>query len=289
MAKSGNRAVKIGPYEISAIETGNFRLDGGAMFGVVPKPLWSKPCPADELNRIAMTARCLLIESSDRKILVDCGIGDKDDDKFRTIFAVDFSALNLQSSLAQRGITPDQITDVIYTHLHFDHAGGSTVRDGRDLRPLFRKARHYVQKRQWEHAFTRNERDRASYFEQNYCPVNDAGLLVLLDGELELFPGIEILLSNGHTPALQTITISDSVNTLWYPTDLVPLAAHIPLAYIMGYDLWPVTTLSDKKKYLSRAVDENWTLFFEHDPRVMACKLSRNEKGQIVQADNVLI
>jgi glyoxylase-like metal-dependent hydrolase (beta-lactamase superfamily II) len=281
--------VTIGPYTLAVIETGDFKLDGGAMFGVVPKPLWSKACPADELNRIAMTARCLLLRSAERTILVDAGIGHKEDAKFNGIFDVDFSRHSLADSLAEHGVRPEEVTDVIFTHLHFDHAGGSTVRDGNVVRPLFANARHYVQKRQWEHAFTRNERDRASYLDHNYLPVQDAGLFEFLDGDVELFPGLEILLSNGHTPALQTIRIFAGDLSVWYPTDLVPLAAHIPLAYIMGYDLWPVTTLEDKKKYLPRAVDEGWTLLFEHDPRVMACKLARDAKGRIVQAGGVVI
>ncbi|MBI5059524.1 MBL fold metallo-hydrolase [candidate division KSB1 bacterium] len=279
----------IGPYTVSRIETGDFKLDGGAMFGVVPKPLWSRPCPADELNRIAMTARCLLLESSERKILIDCGIGDKDDAKFRDIYAIDFTRNTLEHSLAQRGIGADQITDVIYTHLHFDHAGGSTRREGTRVVPVFARARHFVQRRQWEQALARFDRDRASYLEANYVPVMEAGLLELLDGDVELFPGIHMLLSDGHTPALQTVKLSDGATTLWYPTDLLPLAAHIPLPYIMGYDLYPVTTLADKQKYLARAADENWILVFEHDPAHPATRVKRDEKGRIVQAETVSI
>ena len=277
----------IGPYAISVIETGDFRLDGGAMFGVVPKPLWNRACPADELNRIALTARCLLLESAERKILIDCGIGDKDDEKFRDIYAVDFSRHTLAQSLAGRGLAPEQITDVIYTHLHFDHCGGSTRRDGKTVVPVFTQARHYVQRRQWDQALARFDRDRASYMDANYVPVREAGLLELLDGDIELFPGVEILLSNGHTPALQTIKISDGTTTLWYPTDLIPMAAHIPLPYIMGYDLYPVTTLEDKKQYLARAADEGWILCFEHDPAQLALRVRRDDKGRIVPGEAV--
>ncbi len=283
--------IQIGTYKISLIETGDFKLDGGAMFGVVPKPLWSRVAPADELNRIEMTMRCLLIETDGRKILVDAGVGDKDDAKFKDIFAIDFERNTLEKSLTARGIKPDEITDLIYTHLHFDHAGGSTRLDGKDPVPLFPNARHFVQRRQHQHALTRSERDRASYIDANYEPVNRAGLLEFVDGATEFLPGIELLVTNGHTPALQMIKISDGQTTLWYPTDLIPMSAHIPLPYIMGYDLFPLTTLEDKKRLLPRAADEKWIVVFEHDPHVKACRITKNERGQfgkgeIVQIEN---
>ncbi len=279
--------MKIGPYKISTIETGDFRLDGGAMFGVVPKVLWNRQCPANESNRISMTARCLLLESPARKILIDTGIGQKEEEKFSAMFEVDFERNTLDRSLSRLGLRAEDITDVIYTHLHFDHAGGATKRQGSEVHPAFPNAQYFVQRRQYDHAFTRCDRDRASYLDHNYVPVKHEGRLNLLDGDVEIFPGVEILLSNGHTPALQTIKISDSHTTLWYPTDLIPLAAHIPLPYIMGYDLWPLTTLEDKKKYLTRAAEESWIVCFEHDPANIACTLHREDSGRIVKGDFV--
>lgn len=279
----------IGPYRIRLIETGDFKLDGGAMFGVVPKPLWERSNPADELNRIEMTARCLLIESDDRKILVDAGIGHKEADKFNSIFVVDYSRNTLEASLEKQGVSPDEITDFIYTHLHFDHAGGSTRLENDVVVPVFSKARHYVQRRQYEHALSRCERDRASYIDHNYVPLHEAGMLEFIDGDTELFPGIHLLTTSGHTPDLQTILVTDGKESLWYPTDLVPLVSHIPFPYIMGYDLQPLVTLADKQKYLPRACDENWTAVFEHDAHCIACKIDRNEKGRLVRGKDVEI
>ncbi len=199
----------IGSYTISLIETGDFRLDGGAMFGVVPKPLWERVCPADVANRIAMTMRCLLLEGNGKKILVDTGVGNKDSAKFREIFAIDDSAKSLLGALAARGVTPEQITDVILTHLHFDHAGGSTHLENGKAVPSFPNARYHVQRRHWEHAQQPTERDKASFLPPNYMPLHEAGLLELLDGEGELFPGIELHLLNGHTPAMQAVKVTD--------------------------------------------------------------------------------
>ena len=275
--------MQVGPYKISLIETGDFKLDGGAMFGVVPKALWNRVAPADELNRIAMTARCLLIETDSRKILVDAGIGHKDDQKFRDIFCVDFERNTLEKSLAASGIQPGEITDLIYTHLHFDHAGGSTRLDGQEAVPVFPNARHYVQRRQYEQAIARNERDRASYMDANYEPVRRAGLLEVLDGDTEFLPGFELLLTNGHTPGLQTVRISDGDTAVWYTTDLIPMSAHVPLPYIMGYDLFPMTTLADKKKYLPRAADEKWIVVYEHDLYTKASRVEQKTLGQFVK------
>ena len=264
-------------------------LDGGAMFGVVPKPLWNRVAPADELNRIEMTMRCLLIEADGRKILVDAGVGDKDDQKFRDIFAIDFERNTLEKSLAARGIKPDEITDLIYTHLHFDHAGGSTKLEGKEAVPVFRNARHFVQRKHHEHALTRNERDRASFIDNNYEPVRRAGLLEFLDGDVQFLPGFELLVTNGHTPGLQMIRIRDGQTTLWYPTDLIPMSAHIPLPYIMGYDLFPLTTLEDKKKWLPQAARENWIVVFEHDRHISACRVNMNDRGQFSKGEAVPI
>lgn len=279
--------MKIGPYTISTVEAGNFRLDGGAMFGVVPKVLWNRTNPADELNRIEMVMRCLLIEGDGRKVLVDTGAGNKEGQKFSDMYAIDNSENSLLRSLAARGIQPGQITDVVFTHLHFDHAGGATRLEGSHVVPTFPNARHYVQRRHWEHALNPLERDRASFFEHNYRPIQEAGQLELVDGDVELLPGIEVLTHHGHTPAMQSVRVFGGDETAWFPTDLIPMSAHVPLAYIMGYDLNPVTTLNEKKALLPRALDEKWILVYEHDPQVSSGHLTRDLRGQIVRGEGV--
>jgi glyoxylase-like metal-dependent hydrolase (beta-lactamase superfamily II) len=279
--------VKVGAFTISAIDTGDFRLDGGAMFGVVPKVLWNRTNSADDLNRIAMTCRALLIESPERKILVDAGIGDKDGEKFADLYAVDFSRTTLLASLARRGITPDDVTDVIITHLHFDHVGGCTRFEHMTAVPTFPRARHYVQKEQLRHALNPSDKDRASYFPQNYRPLQEAGLLELVEGNVELFAGIDVIVVNGHTPAMQTVRVRDGGQTAWYAADLLPMSAHVPLPYIMGYDCWPMITLEEKKALLPQAVDEEWIVVYEHDPLVEASKIAKHEKGFFTRGDPV--
>jgi glyoxylase-like metal-dependent hydrolase (beta-lactamase superfamily II) len=279
--------VKVGAHTISTIDTGDFRLDGGAMFGVVPKVLWNRTNPADDLNRIAMTCRVLLIESSERKILVDAGIGNKEGEKFTDLYAVDFSRNTLLASLAKRGIKPDDITDVIITHLHFDHVGGCTCYEGKTAVPTFPRARHYVQKKQFAHALNPSEKDRASYFPHNYLPLQEAGLLDLVEGNVELFSGIDVIVVNGHTPAMQTVRVRDGRQTVWYAADLLPLSAHVPLPYIMGYDCAPMITLEEKKTLLPQAVDEEWIVAYEHDPLMAAGKIVRHEKAFFTRGDPV--
>lgn len=274
--------MKLAGYEIIPLRVGDFRLDGGAMFGVVPKPLWEKQCPADSRNRIEMTCRVLLIKAMGRVVLVDAGIGDKDDAKFRDIFDITFPHGSLVDALSIHGVSPSQVTHVIYTHLHFDHAGGSTfIKDGVAL-PLFPNARHYVQSVQYQHGLTRNPRDRASYIDANYEPVREAGLLEFLDNDIELFPGLFLDTTSGHTPALQMIRITDGRNTVFFPSDLIPMAAHVPQAYIMGYDLFPLTTLNDKQIWLDKAARGSWTIILEHDPYVEAMTVRYDDKGRIV-------
>ncbi len=281
--------IKIGPYQISLIRTGDFRLDGGAMFGVVPKTLWSKTNPSDEQNRIEMIAQCLLIESEDRKILVDAGIGNKEQEKFSRIFSVDNSKDSLEKSFADRRIKPSEVTDLIYTHLHFDHAGGSTKIDGNDVVPYFENATHFVQEQQYAHALTRCARDRASYIDHNYVPIKEAGRMEMLAGDTELYPGIHLLTTSGHTPGMQTVLVTDGTKSVWFPADLIPLTSQIQLPYIMGYDLFPLDTLEDKKRYLSRACDENWIVAFEHDPYADACTLQRDAKGRVIKNEEITI
>lgn len=272
--------MNIGDYKIFAIETGDFALDGGAMFGVVPKPLWSKSYDrGDELNRIPMTARCLLAVSESKKILIDTGCGYKMSEKQQQIYKLDYSVNTLERSLNKLGYTPDDITDVLFTHLHFDHAGGSTVLQGNELIPRFRHAMHYVQKGHLSWARNPSEKDRASFMTENWEPLFANGMLTTLEGNGEVFPGISVECFHGHTADLQMIVIRDDTHTLAFPADVLPTSAHIPLPYIMGYDNFPLTTLAEKKALLPRMVEEEWIIVFEHDAFTKAGTIIHTDKG----------
>lgn len=276
--------MKIGTYEIHSIETGRFCLDGGAMFGVVPKPLWEKFNPPDEKNRIELAARALLVRGNGRTILVDVGNGSKYDDKLTSIYRFDTTQYDILSSLKKHNLTPADITDVLLTHLHFDHAGGSTVNENGDIKPTFPKARYYVQREHWRAANNPTERDRASFFKEDFMPLQYFGLIEYTDGEGEIFPGISVRLMNGHTSALQCPVISDGTTTLFYCADLMPTTTHVQLPWIMAYDLRPLVTLEEKRKILDQAVDESWILFFEHDPATQAVRVMRTDKGIVVDS-----
>lgn len=272
--------MRIANYQLHPIETGTFALDGGAMFGVVPKTLWEKTIPPDEKNRISMASRALLLIGNGKKILIDDGNGSKLNEKLAAIYKIDSRKSDLISSLQTLGISPPDITDVILTHLHFDHCGGSTFRDadGR-LKPTFPNALYYVQREHWEWAQKPTERDRASFFPEDFMPLYEYGQLRFTEGEGEILPGISCRICNGHTTALQAPLISDGVNSILYVADLMPTIAHVPLPWIMGYDLRPLVTLEEKRRILNEAVDGNWTIFFEHDPTHQTCRLQRTDKG----------
>lgn len=271
--------MKIGTYELEAIETGTFALDGGAMFGVVPKPLWEKAHPADARNRIAMSARVLLVRGEGRTILVDTGNGNKYDAKFKEIYALDETATDLERSLRAAEVAPEDVTDVVLTHLHFDHAGGATRRTADGVEPAFPNARYHVQRAHLEAALAPTERDRASFFADDFQPLIRRGQLLEVDGERELFPGFRVLTMSGHTTALQCPLISDGTTSLLYCADLVPLHSHCQLPWIMGYDLRPLVTLEEKRRVLTQAAAERWVLFFEHDPAIAAGRVERTDKG----------
>ncbi len=271
--------MKIGPYEVFTIETGYVSLDGGAMFGVVPKVLWQKTNPADELNRIRLAMRLMVIRNDTRTILVDAGVGYKMSDKLSKIYNVDHQKYTIEEGLAAHNLKPEDVTDVIITHMHFDHIGGATYYDGDQLKLTFPNATHYVQGEQWYWANHPSDKDRASYMPENFLPIKEAGQLVELDGPKELFPGIDVLVMYGHTPGMQLPKISDGKTTVLYCADLIPTASHIPLPYIMGYDNHPMTTLEEKKRLLPKVVEEGWILVFEHDPFRAACTVEQTEKG----------
>lgn len=272
--------MKIGKYELYTVETGRFRLDGGAMFGIVPKVIWNKLNPADERNRIELALRTLLIVEDKRKILVDTGIGNKWQDKYRDIYGIDHSKFTLEKSLEKLGFKTDDITDVILTHLHFDHAGGSTyIDEDGTIKPTFKNATYYVQKSNLDLALNPNEKDRASYLKENFVPLMEFNQLEVVDGEFEIFDGIEIIVSNGHTTGQQLVKVSDGEKTLIYCGDLIPTSSHIPIPYVMAYDLRPLVTMEEKKKLLKQAVEENWILFFEHDPYADAVTVKLGKKN----------
>jgi glyoxylase-like metal-dependent hydrolase (beta-lactamase superfamily II) len=272
--------MKIGKYTIHVIETGIFSLDGGAMFGIIPKPIWEKEHIPDDKNRIKMSLRTLLLVSDNRKILVDTGMGNKWNDKLKSIYKIDNTSYTLEKSLLEKGFSKEEITDVFLTHLHFDHAGGATeVKNGKIL-PSFPNAKYYVQKNNLAWALNATERDKGSYIEDNFIPLVNEGVLNLLDKKDKYFDDeLEIIVVNGHTNAQQLLRIFDTSQTLFYSGDLFPFASHIHLPAIMGYDLQPLITLQEKKEILPIAVEENWKIFFEHDFTTLAATVKKNDKG----------
>ena len=276
--------MKCGAYTIDLIETCRFALDGGAMFGVVPKNLWERAYPhVDEQNRIAMAARALLIRGNGRTIVVDAGCGVKMPEKLEKIYALDHSEYTLEGGLAVHDVRPDDVTDFIYTHLHFDHAGGSTVlgEEGEPT-PLFVNARHYVQKEHLAWARNPTDKDRASFLPENWEPIAEREMLEEIDGAGELFGGIEVRPMNGHTRAMQLVIIhgaeGDDHGGLVYMADLTPTSAHISYPYIMGYDNFPLTTLEEKKAFLPEAYERKWVLCFEHDAFLDGVRLTSEGK-----------
>jgi glyoxylase-like metal-dependent hydrolase (beta-lactamase superfamily II) len=266
-----SRTTRLGAFTLHALEAGLQRLDGGAMFGVVPKPLWERRIPADARNRIPLALRCLLVETPDALVLVDTGVGNKEKESFVEIYGIENagSPTRLEDAIRATGHQPDDIDIVISTHLHFDHAGGNTRRepDG-EIRPAFPRARYLVQRGELEFAALPNERVRASYLAANYQPVADAGLWDLVDGETEVVPGVRVVPTPGHTPHHQSVLLHSEDEAACFLADLIPTAAHLPLPWIMGYDLEPLVTLETKRAILDRARQEDWLLIFEHDASV---------------------
>ena len=293
--------LNLGPYTLHSIETGTFALDGGAMFGIVPKTLWEKEIPADSHNRIPMHARALLIQGPGMRMLVDCGMGAKWSEKHREIYQIDQAEDNLVASLARHGLSTQDITHLVFTHLHFDHAGGATQRslDG-SLLPVFPNARMYLQKRNWDLAWKPNEKDRASYLRENFSIFQDEPALkhnlelltTPTDGEDTLAPGITVEVSDGHTLGMQMVRIADPQqpsNNIVYCADLIPTSSHVRTAYIMGYDCYPVRILEEKKRVLERAADEGSMLFYEHCPNKTASRVTRTQKGDFASTQGVAL
>jgi len=275
--------MRVGRWEVRTLELGRFRLDGGAMFGVVPKVVWEREAPADALNRIELALRCLLLRDGERVALVDCGVGDKDGPLFREMFALDDAGRSAPEALAELGIAPAQVTDLILTHLHFDHAGGAVAREGERLVPAFPNARVHVQARQWEWALAPSLRDRASYLKDNLEPLRQVEL-VLGQGDGELLPGLSARCVHGHTPGMQLVEVAgdDGRTGLVYCADLLPTSAHLPLAWVMGYDLEPLTVVEEKRRLYEQVGDGSAWLVFEHDPRLAAARIDTRGKRPVV-------
>jgi len=271
---------QVGRLTCHTLEAGLQRLDGGAMFGVVPKPLWERRIPPDERNRIPLALRCLLVEHDAGLVLIDTGLGNKESDKFKDIYGVANEGTGgrtrLEDALARLGYRPEDVRWVINTHLHFDHAGGNTYRDpAGNVVPTFPGARYVVQKGELDFARHTNERTAASYLPHNFEPVS----FELVDGEAEVLPGIRCLPTPGHVPFHQSVLVESGGERACFLADLVPTSAHLPLPWIMGYDLLPLTTLESKRQLYRRAEAEAWVLVFEHDPGVAAGRLGREGKG----------
>jgi glyoxylase-like metal-dependent hydrolase (beta-lactamase superfamily II) len=261
--------MQLGAFQVRSLSDGYFRLDGGAMFGVIPKPLWQRRTVPDERNRILMSMRPMLIQTAAHNVLIDAGVGEKMTAKDADIYGFDRRE-SLDRSLAAVGLTADDIDVVIASHLHFDHAGGfTTMVDGRP-QPRFRRARYIVRRGEWEDATHPHERNRASYLFQNYVPLQEAGVLDLHDGDEELLPGIRARRTGGHTMHHQLLTIEDAGRTVVFAADLLPTTAHLDLPWIMGYDLYPMDTLAYKKQFLREAIEREYVIFFEHDPTTIA-------------------
>ena len=272
--------------KLYTINTGYFKLDGGAMFGVVPKSIWNKLNPADENNMCSWALRCLLIEDEGKLILIDNGMGDKQDAKFFGHYYLHGDD-TLDKSLAQHGFTKDDITDVFLTHLHFDHCGGSIVRDGDKLMPAFKNATYWSNERHWKWATEPNAREKASFLKENILPIQESGQLRFLnvDGDLPVLNSSQIIADlsfysvAGHTDAMMLPSINYNGRTLVFMADLLPSTGHIPLPYVMAYDMFPLTTLNEKRLFLTEAQQNDYVLFFEHDPLNECCTLQMTEKG----------
>ena len=271
--------MEFGDLELTPLFDGYFRLDGGAMFGVVPKPLWEKRAPADDKNRIALAMRPLLVRSAAGVMLIDAGIGDKMDAKNTSIYAIDRSR-NLDHSMADAGLDATRVDLVLASHLHFDHAGGFTAKDpGGAIRPRFPQARYVARTAEWQDATHPHERNRASYLQENFVPLMTSGVLDLVPDDRTVIPGVRVVRTGGHTMHHQIIVIESAGKTAVFTADLIPTTAHVDEPWIMGYDLYPMDTLAFKRTFLREAIDREYLIFFEHDP-VTAAGYIREKDGR---------
>ena len=265
---------------LHTIDTGFFKLDGGAMFGVVPKAIWNKTNPADENNLCTWAMRCLLVEEGDRLILIDTGIGNKQDERFFSHYYLHGDA-TLDKSLKAKGFHRDDITDVFLTHLHFDHVGGAVVRDGDKLIPAFKNATCWSTQKHWDWAVNPNDREKASFLKENILPIQESGQLKFIDGHegVSFMGNINVKFAYGHTESMMLPLINYKGRQLLYMADMLPSVGHLPMPYVMAYDMFPLKTLTEKKIILSEALEKEYILYLEHDPVNECCTLQQTEKG----------
>ena len=280
-ANFGGSGIPNNAVAITALNGGNFRLDGGAMHGVVPKTMWSRLVSCDEHNRCEYSTTCLLVEHgpSGRKLLVETGNGAKHGDREREIYGIQ-SDRSIESALGDAGVATEAIDVVVMTHLHFDHAGGATRRRGAAVEPVFSRARHVVQRAEFEDATHPHERNRASYLPENFLPLRDRSLLDLVDGEAEVMPGVRVLPTPGHTRGHQSVLVEAEGERVLFLGDVVPTSVHVPLPWVMAYDLEPARTVETKRALFSRAVEERWLVVFGHDASCHGAYLARDDKGR---------
>jgi len=265
-------------WKIKIIESGTFKLDGGAMMGSVPKILWEKTNPCDELNRIDLSMRCLLLDNGKDVVLIEAGIGNKNNEKFMKMFSVCQSTFPLKDELKKYGYELTDVTHVILTHLHFDHAGGATCFDGEAIIPTFPNAEYIISRTNWEAGIKPNPKDRASYLIENFLSIKESNQLTLVEDNQKIMDSIEGLAFYGHTTGQQLIKITVDNDSLIFCSDLIPLKSHLKIPWIMGYDLNAMKTLEEKTLFLDQAAKENWLLFFYHDPKTMAVRIEKGDK-----------
>ena len=270
--------MKIGKYDLYSVETSEFGLDGGAMFGIIPKPVWEKKVSADELNRVNMVTRSLLLVSDEKKILIDTGNGTKWEEKYKQIYNINTDQYNIEKSLGKYGFSSEQITDVICTHMHFDHIGGNTKIKSGEVVPTFPNAKYWISEENWKLANHPSQKDAGSFIEHDWKVLAENQMIEIIDGREPFIEGIETFVSHGHTPGLLHPIVSDGSNKLFYGADIFPMVAHIPIPWVMAYDVQPVVTMEEKQKLLQKMEREDWILFFEHDPHIQACTVHKDGK-----------
>ena len=270
--------MKIGKYDLYSVETSEFGLDGGAMFGIIPKPVWEKKVSADELNRVNMVTRSLLLVSDEKKILIDTGNGTKWEEKYKQIYDINTDQYNIEKSLGKYGFSSEQITDVICTHMHFDHIGGNTKIKSGEVVPTFPNAKYWISQENWKLANHPSQKDAGSFIEHDWKVLAENQMIEIIDGREPFIEGIETIITHGHTPGLLHPIVSDGSNKLFYGADIFPMVAHIPIPWVMAYDVQPVVTMEEKQTLLQKMEREDWILFFEHDPQIQACTVHKDGK-----------
>ena len=276
--------MKLGKFEFHIISGGKYKLDGGAMFGVIPKPLWEKTNPADERNRVELETNCLLIDSGEKKILVDTGNGTKFTQKEKDIFGLEDRSV-LVESLKGKGFEPSEIDIVILSHLHFDHAGGATINEGDKVVPTFPKATYIIQKGEWDDAMSNFGVMKYSYRKDNLIPLQESGQIEFIEGDAEVVPGLSTVVTGAHTRNHQIIKIDSEDDKGVYFADLVPTTSHLKLPYLMAYDLFPHEVLMKKKDFLNQAAEEKWRIFFDHDPTAPTGKIFKEKEDVFIMQD----